>query len=229
MSSLTCAGCSYCEELRQGPGESIARHLKSRLLVDDGEFVVFPTLGHMVPGYLLVATKDHVVSMAGLRDDQRPRLYSLLKQLCEMLEKEYGAPVLVYEHGDTVDGAKGGSCIAHAHIHLVPTQTIPETPDLQLGEACTEDYLAVAHPTWASNVPYLYIAWPYAEGRGRIVPATGLPAQYMRRRLATGIGKPDEWDWGVFKEIPALVATYARLRPICERIDEGSRRTERTS
>jgi diadenosine tetraphosphate (Ap4A) HIT family hydrolase len=204
--------CSYCMEIDGGPVPSIRRVLPSRVLFEDDDFLVFPTLGQMTPGYLLIVTRVHAVSMAGLDPAVWPRLYDLIGRVAYVLESEYGLPVLVYEHGDTLSGKKGGACISHAHIHLLPFPSyIPEEIDSHRAPT-RRDYLTVAKELWSSGAPYLYTSWPHAAGEGTVYNAMGLKSQFMRREAARVLGKPDEWDWGGYPEIAELKRTFNRLQ-----------------
>ena len=79
-----------------------------------------PTLGMMLPGYLLALTEEHVTSFAQLPEEQLRGIDASLSRYEESLGDKFG-DYFRLEHGsDNITTCGSGGCIDHAHIHLIP-------------------------------------------------------------------------------------------------------------
>jgi diadenosine tetraphosphate (Ap4A) HIT family hydrolase len=89
-----------------------------KILYEDEKVYVIASLGHFIPGYLLLINKEHVDCFAEVWDEDRIEVKNKIRQV---LEEEYGA-CCFFEHGRT------GSCIDrgtnkicyHGHVHCLP-------------------------------------------------------------------------------------------------------------
>ena len=90
-------------------------------MFESDNFVVFPSLGQIVEGYLLIAPKKHYIGVSGIPKELYPELEEVCKKVRNKLSEVYCVP-LFFEHGPHKE-SKGGCCIDHAHIHAVPVKT----------------------------------------------------------------------------------------------------------
>ncbi len=88
-------------------------------LIESPNFVVLPSLGELVEGWVLVVPKAHFLSLAVLPDSLIPEMRDLQQIVCERLQRIYG-PVAVFEHGPAGEQHTVGCGVDHAHLHLVP-------------------------------------------------------------------------------------------------------------
>ncbi len=105
----------------KGLGEtgSEASIFNKPLYVSD-HFVVVPTVGCFMEGYLLAISRDHVYSMAELGTEKLEDIELYLTNYVSELETVFGEEYLIFEHGSGGPEKPGGSCVRHAHFHLMP-------------------------------------------------------------------------------------------------------------
>lgn len=172
------------------------------------EVVLTPTVGTIVPGYLMAVLTRHRLSFGEcgaevLRSAIRP----WLSQQLEELETMFGRDYVVFEHGSASEEERHGGCVVHAHLHLVPGghglgeqlrgeargwEEVPGLEDLADLAASGYAYLSFGERSWA-------------------IPSPGFPGQWVRRGVARWAGIPEEWDWQLFRGEHNLEETFAVL------------------
>ncbi len=188
--------CDFCKEAESGYLTKIAdaRILpRKRTIYETENFRVFPTLGPLVEGHLLIASKQHYVGIAGLAEN----LYDELEEVQELVRRKvtekYQAPVF-FEHGDVTEARGSGSCISHTHLHVVPVGVdIIEGLEMKFNKREIKKY-AELKENQDAQIPYMFVQT--REGRRYVFDIPGvLPSQYARQVVAIKIGKPERWNW----------------------------------
>src|SRR6516165_3123568 len=110
--------CEFCAELRQ-TGESrfhriYAGCLDSRVIVRSASFVVFPTIGQLFRGSVLIVPRKHTETLATLDVSRLKELEHVLS-FVENKVSSMGVP-FVYEHGARLCTSSGCG-VYHAHLH----------------------------------------------------------------------------------------------------------------
>src|SRR5258708_20566119 len=105
--------CCFCDSLV--PGLSKAQW--DTILHDSGNFLVVPTKGALVPGWLLVVAKRHVLCAGAAAESELEELTDCLSIAQRMVRKGFGEPT-VFEHGPSASGTSLGCGIDHLHIHV---------------------------------------------------------------------------------------------------------------
>lgn len=170
-------------------------------LLESPNFVILPSLGALVEGWVLVVPKQHFLSMATLPDSLIPEMQLLKERASEALHRIYGA-VCAFEHGPADKQRRVGCGVDHAHLHILPT-------NLDLS-AAVAPYLP-PYPRWRNanltdcraavkaGDDYLYLEQPIGEAR--IVRHPDLGSQLFRRAIAAHLGIPDEFNWRNYPQI----------------------------
>lgn len=162
------------------------------------DFVVLPTLGSLVPGWLLVVPRRAMPNLSFLTNVERSALEDLTR-LLSVQTKSFASKVFYFEHGGFA-GSSVSCGVDQAHLHIVP---LPfdliaaakmrrevrwlETSSLQSssGELRDTEYLLVG-----------------SEGQQTLIGQPLQPtSQWFRKLIASQLGRPDEWD---YREYPAL-------------------------
>ena len=113
-------GCRYCDGFLRAGALYCSASCNTRLL-ESRNFVVVPTVGMIVPGWLLLLTKEHVPNMATIPASWHAEMSDLLRQAKALLSRHFSPP-FVFEHGaDPKHKVNCGSCVDHAHLHLIPS------------------------------------------------------------------------------------------------------------
>jgi diadenosine tetraphosphate (Ap4A) HIT family hydrolase len=204
------SNCDFCDELSKGKENAFARVYGSlsRVLFDNENFVVMPSLGQIVEGYVLIVPTKHYTAMADMSSDLHEDLTRVCLRVRNSLAQVYG-PALFFEHG--VRGTEAGGCgVEHAHLHAVPFDAAREPIDelkknhsFRMIESISELNQRVS-----PNSPYLY--YEQTNGQAWVCETEHIPSQYVRKLLAESIGI-ESWDWRVSGREQSLLRTITRL------------------
>jgi len=209
---MVTAECDFCREFSGRPGNDFHRIYggdpESRILFQSKEFVIVPSLGQIVGGYLLVLPRGHLRALGDLPVASLDELYSILQRVGKSLSKEYG-PHVLFEHGTRTVGV-GGCGIYHAHLHATPLGMISDPVSALKARFPYEQVAELGEITDRTAGMSSYLFYRDSEG-GLYVFNTGpLPSQYMRKLLADAMGE-QAWDWRAAGREERLLATMQRL------------------
>ncbi|HIH21919.1 MAG: hypothetical protein QT12_C0007G0025 [archaeon GW2011_AR21] len=198
--------CAFCKEFRTGVIELKDIVLKRKVLHESKHFVVFPSLGQITEGYLLIVPKKHHLSIASIPKTQFGELEKVVEKVKKVLAENYCSPI-IFEHGCASETKRAGCCIDHAHLHAVPAKaSIAGELARKFKSSKIKDYKSLA---LAKKKPYFFVE---EEGSKRLfqIP-NAVPSQYIRKLLAFKIGEWLKWDWRVYLGIEELKATEKKL------------------
>lgn len=207
--------CCFCEEigLLKNPYSEIARENclpKNRILGFCKYWYVVPTLGALVPGYLLIISKAHRLSVSECSQAEQEELQHLLTRIREILEQLYQKPCIAFEHGESAQSTKSAASVSHCHVHILPfSGNLCEkigyrTSYINFGELTEIGQYTV------SGEPYLF--FQSNDRHNSLIFLEKYPRQLFRRILAYEIGKEDMWDWNYFPFYDNLRNTYQVLK-----------------
>lgn len=201
--------CDFCDEFEGGQQNSFARlygsRLPSRVVAQTETFVAIPSIGQIVQGYLLVIPRRHVTSTARLTREELGELDSFLTVILSAVSREYRPPIL-FEHGVANPSLGNGCGVYHAHMHVVPVE-LSEPLVNCVHWSQVDD---IRNLSGLATSDYLYLR-QHTAARATAVPL--VPSQFMRRRIAEELGRPN-WDWRTAGRETDLVETYTRLRGV---------------
>jgi ATP adenylyltransferase len=176
-----------------------SRELWDIPIYESQSFVVLPTVGALVEGWLLVVPKKVELSFAHISKTQFSELGKFLDEIIPRIESFYG-PVAVFEHGPASTNNLVGCGVDYAHLHLVPTRCdllagarkiapnvrwdqIGSFADIQNCASSTSGYWFLKQ-NYRSDICFL--------GRCEFGNPT---SQLFRRVIAEHLGCPLEFDW----------------------------------
>lgn len=202
--------------------------LKPLVLYTSKNFYIVLSLGQIVEGYSLICTKTHRsccgdIPLANIHE------FIKIKELLKKAFKEiYHAPSLFYEHGQT------GVCMKHlidnmqnhcyhAHLHTLPLKAdilgliklkIPQYIKIQE----IKELIEIRNKKLRGGA---YLFYENNKGEKFVFPAEGiiLPRQFLRKCVATKIGKPHLFDWERHVGWRKLALAYRKLRPFFEKYE----------
>lgn len=205
--------CSFCAEIERLPEHNLFHQMMGKeigytyILKETDNFVVMPGIGSLMPGYLLIVPRDHVLSFGHLSATYDDELNKLLQILERWLVATYHSSVIFFEHGPASFTERGGSCTDHAHLHFVPIQT-----QIDLVSVMQRDFtvrqvqtMAALRDQIARKIPYLFLR--HHDGTMYVCDAPNAISQYLRRDLVRQLELGDVWDWLVFPGTGHILST----------------------
>lgn len=199
--------CPFCHKLASERG---TRAIWDRPFLESTSFEVWPSVGSLVEGWMLVVPKDHYIAIGALPQGLFEELDEVLRSLIPILE-QYGPPAF-FEHGPAQPQQPVGCGVDHAHLHVVPTQcnlldgARKILPSLDWSQVRNIRDTAELH---LQGLPYLYLEQPL--GKSFIATSLNIPSQLFRKVIAAHVGRPDGYDWRHFPEESNVRATIRKL------------------
>lgn len=174
--------------------------LKSRYLFSSNSFLVFPSIGALVAGHVLIIPKHHITAMAFLDANQSLELEEVIEEIGVLLRKIYRKNIIAMEHG--VIDENRASCVSHAHIHMLPIDVNlvelinKEKKKISLKQLLEfrerkDDYLL------STNDLKTYYLCDLGE----------LPSQFLRKIIFDASNLTGSWNWKYDNRIELLKQT----------------------
>ena len=188
--------CDFCIKFSNEINLNQRHSVFDNVLWENNDFIIVPTRGCIVEGYLLIIPKHHYYGMASLPQDKIADLTKIKNQVRQYLTNHFTAPIF-FEHGPICRTTnRAGSCLDHAHLHCVPVQhdflkLLRNSHQLK----ALDNFEELAMES-TMNRSYMY--YENQGGLKFVFSDINVPSQYMRRLIAKTIGIPNKWDWAVF-------------------------------
>jgi diadenosine tetraphosphate (Ap4A) HIT family hydrolase len=184
------------------------RHFWNEPVFETENFVVVPSLGALVEGWVLIVPKQHAIAVGALSDSLISELQVVKARIASALAAHYRSPVCAFEHGPSDVGCKLGCGVDHAHLHLVPLELDLRTAIQPFMPAQVEWQYATmrdCRTAFEAGAGYLYFEGPL--GSGHIATGADFGSQLFRRAIATSIGAADQFSWRDHPQLPKVTAT----------------------
>lgn len=184
--------------------------LRSRIIAETKNFVVAPTLGAFVEGYVLIVAKDHYHSVSQMPISRVKELRALINRVKREIRNVYGTASVCFEHGESLCSRRAGGCISHMHVHVVPCDAPMIERIRQLNMNAIEITSILGLPRHYSQVPYLY--FQDVTNKQFVFSGQVYPSQLFRQILASYYNLGKQWDWRQFQFEDNIIKTIERLR-----------------
>ena len=212
--------CEFCDEFAGGSANSFAVHyaneIASRTILEQDGFRAMPSIGQVVPGYLLLVPTRHHRAFADMSLEELNAAEALKTALTEQMRSMYG-DCLFFEHG--VRNPDSGGCgISHAHLHVVPFP-VEKDPVDELVRAFPFEEVSSLVDLKRIQPSESYLYFESVQGNRYVFYPPYIPSQYVRRLLAEALGIPS-WDWRQCGREDGLLNTLSqmsRLRDVVRR------------
>ncbi len=196
--------CCLCANLASG---EVAEW--NRPLLESPNFVVLPSLGSLVEGWLLIVPKRHHISMGALPVELAEEMLSLKRFVASQLSPRYGA-LCAFEHGPSDVLRRVGCGVDHAHLHIVPLAfdlAEAAAPFMPSDAPWTQGGWEQCNAAFRNGRDYLYVEQPIGSGRIAVHDAFG--SQVFRKVIAARVGIPEQFNWREYPQ-PDLVSRTIR-------------------
>jgi hypothetical protein len=217
------AKCAICESLKD-PRED---EFWNAPLFQTDHFVVLPSLGAMVEGWLLIVPKAHYMCMGAVPSVLEAEYFQLREYVRTHLESRYSKPVVLFEHGPSRMLKRTGCGVDHAHVHFVPFAD--DLIDLATPYLSKGSQWHVASPqslrdAYSAGLDYLYAEVP---GRGVVMTtAAEFGSQVFRRAIADSLHISEEYQWREFLRLETVAKTISdfrtRFTPISHEVEHAA-------
>lgn len=178
------------------------------VLWETPSFAVLPSLGSLVPGWLLVVPKRRMPNLVELHDNEVEELEDLVSVASKKL-KMFPGQAQMFEHGGPL-GSSLSCGVDQAHLHIVPLgfnvvelsrddKSISWLPVTGFGDIRSQT---------SNGTEYLYVS---TLGQSLLGFPSVPTSQWFRRLIADRIGVPEEWNYREFPKLEVMEETRARL------------------
>jgi ATP adenylyltransferase len=185
-----------------------------RVLAQTADYIVVPTKGALVPGWVLVVAKEHSLCAGALEQTATASLDEAIAIAKDLIEPKFG-PVTLFEHGPVTDGSALGCGVDHLHIHVAPLAFSLRAAFHGLFDAADWNELtgwSGLHAVHGDRIPYVAIQQP-GERLGWCRAPLGV-RQPLRRAVADGIGVGEQFDYNLHPHSENVVRTVELLAAV---------------
>lgn len=197
--------CHFCEIGKESSG--LPFH--DIPFMREGEYFAIPTVGALVPGWSLICSNEHSLSLRGFYED--PEFQKFAARVISATHAAYRRPV-VFEHGAARCASLTGCGVNHGHLHVVPlggsllplmsrdNRAWQEVSASELSEIPEDqEYLFYSEQIEATN-PVGYVSLISTPS-----------SQYFRRLVADFLGRREEFDYKTHPFLEEAFATSIEL------------------
>ncbi len=185
--------CKFCNKFNNSNDQNLLNSFDT-ILFETKNFIVTPTMGSLVEGWVLIISKSHFISVGQSSIVLKNELENLINKLKGKLKK-VSSEVFVFEHGPCASNQTTGCGIDHLHVHIVPLSfdLFKKAQDISFYKWQKVPTIFSGCEFYKNNLPYLFIETP--QGEKYIATDSKIPSQFFRRVVANELGIPDLFDW----------------------------------
>ena len=162
--------------------------IENTIIDESDNFIVLPTIGALVDGYLLIVNKKHINSMSELNENERIEYEFLLEKYRKMFKNIYNKFPIIFEHGSPISDMKASSVI-HAHTHIVNHQFVNE--DMIVKKL---NFKRIDNLNYSSKEQN-YIMYINQQNVCYVSYNFESISQMMRKLIAKDLGYENKFDW----------------------------------
>jgi ATP adenylyltransferase len=202
------SNCRLCAEMKV----PARREPWNEPLIETENFVVIPSVGALVEGWVLLVPKQHRISMGALPIEKRNEAQEVEHRTRAILRRLYEKPIVGFEHGPSAEQHGTGCGVDHAHLHLLPldcdllTYVRPFVSPSIDWKGCNWEDLAQAY---AAGLDYLYIR---QEGKPALLAVCqDFGSQVFRKAVASFLSMDSQFNWRDYPQIETVARTIGTL------------------
>lgn len=183
-------------------------------LLDRGRWLVAPTVGAIVSGWLLALPRQQILSFRDWAADGGPSPLSVIEEVRGHLSL---APeeIIWFEHGPASAGTIVGCGLDHAHIHILLQPSFGLDDLLVRARSMSElDWRKTSASDCYGQLPLGKSYFAAGSGKQAIsansVESAG--SQFFRRVIASLAGAETGWDYRRFTHLPHIEETISMFK-----------------
>jgi diadenosine tetraphosphate (Ap4A) HIT family hydrolase len=181
----------------------------NRAIFETKSFVVFPSLGALVAGWMLIVPRRPMLNLRSITTLEREELCVLVSELANKLSL-FPGEIFAFEHGNTIAGGLVGCGVDQAHLHLVPLEfdlmnaaSKATHGDIQWTNLEGVDTF---HKCMPDDGEYIGI-WRPSKLTGLAGVMRRPQSQWVRKVIADKLGEEATWDYNLYPNLANLEKT----------------------
>ena len=175
-------------------------------VLNSSEAVVIPTVGAIVPNWVLVIPRRPVLSLSTLSHEQRSGVVQLGEHAASIMGSLDDA--VFFEHGPLTSNSPIGCGVDQAHLHVINSDMDFVTSALNDEDVAWRSASSVDAWQALCGSEYYFL-------RARAGTFVGTPrvriSQFFRRHIAQAAGVPEQWDYRRWPQYNNVRRTYERF------------------
>lgn len=187
----------------------------NKILFETKHFIILPSLGALVNGWLLIVPKQFHLNLSYLNKEKLDELNLLISKIGKKFKREFGNYIL-FEHGPKEPCSIAGCGVDYAHMHIVPTNF-----DLLKGVSTYQSlFFDWKYLKSFSDIPQIrldsldYLYFRDQKGLNYFVQSDNIPSQLFRKVIAHYMGCPEKYDWKKYPHYLNIEATIDILKNV---------------
>ena len=211
--------CLLCSEFMSNTSTDIKDYFEdSRIFAQNECLCVFPTVGCFIKGYILLATKEHYISLYNCPDIVVSKIKDAIDIICNNFTQKLNTGMVFFEHGTVNNFNLSPASVCHFHMHFLP---INRSIWNDINERHNFKYYKISD---LSDVKYLideheiiaYLLFGDYDKQLYLIDCSKeeFPSQFLRKVMYEyyyGDSTYDEWDWKKFPYYDMMVKTMHSL------------------
>jgi diadenosine tetraphosphate (Ap4A) HIT family hydrolase len=192
-------------------GHNSERAAYNQVLLETRECIVAPTLGSIVPNWLLIVPRCPVVSFRKWQAITRMDPVWLIGEILAELEIE-AERTIWFEHGPSAEGSPVGCGVDHAHLHVI----VDAPFSFEQFAASGVENARVGWRWSSSREAYdsisaggSYLVGGSADKAVLAESVESVGSQFYRRVVAQLAGKPHQWDYKAHQHLENVQRTVS--------------------
>lgn len=178
--------------------------IENTILEETKHFIIKPSLGSFVPGYILIISKRHLNNMQELSNDAYEEYLELVEKYRNIFKKIYGKFPIAFEHGDTSNDFKSTTSIKHAHTHIINFHFKDETIILN------QLHFKKFNRGFVKHSSYIYYLSP--DNKEYFTKNFESKSQLMRIHIARDLNMENKYNWKEFPFKENILQTISDLK-----------------
>jgi len=180
---------------------------------EDENYYALASIGALVPGWVLVVPKEHMLSIQHLYG--KYDFVRFTNKTLHGMRLRYASPVIAFEHGSNRCDSATSCGTSHAHLHLVPYHKSLRS-DMLAHDTNWERCSASQIPVLADGHEYLFYAeltdtcrWEDPVGFLHVLEKSR--SQYFRQLMANQLNCVGEYDYKRYPRTDVAIKTKSEL------------------
>jgi len=183
-------------------------------LMELQDCVVTPTLGSIVPNWLLVIPREHKVNFADWRLQYSHEPLDIISELLDHVRVPAHRAIW-FEHGPDHVGSVIGCGVDHAHLHvLIDPPFVFEDFVTAVRKATDLDWMLSTPSEVYSSLPQ-HCSYLVAGGGDETISTqntSSVGSQFFRRIIANLSGQPEAWNYKTHPHIENVRTTISTFQ-----------------